>query len=285
MKKQRLRTWLFGPGADAEQHTLMTASTADVLILDYEDFTPPDLKDRARALTPDLLQRWRAADCATAVRINALDQEGLVDLRAAIPARPDYILYPMASSAEQMVELDEAIGELEQTSNLPAGGIGIVPVAETALGVADLRLIAKASPRITMALLGAEDLAADLQAERSRDGYELDYARRRFILECRAAGIEPIDAPYTFADVEGLISEARSSMRLGYKSKSLVRPEHAKPLNAVLTPSPNDIARARSIVSAFEAARSLGKDRVLVDGLWVEVPTYRNAQRLLQSLS
>jgi citrate lyase subunit beta / citryl-CoA lyase len=29
------------------------------------------------------------------------------------------------------------------------------------------------------------------------------------VLECRAAGIEPIDAPYTFADVEGAVREAR----------------------------------------------------------------------------
>ena len=133
-------------------------------------------------------------------------------------------------------------------------------------------------------MLGAEDLAADLQAERSREGDELDYARRRFLLECRAAGIEPIDAPYTFADVEGLTEEAARSKRLGYKSKSLVRPEHAASLNAVLTPSADDILRAQAIISAFEAARSAGKDRVLFDGLWIEVPTYRNAKRLLGSL-
>lgn len=284
MNRRRYRTWLFGPGADAEQHHLMIASTADVLILDYEDFTPPALKDQARALTPALLQRWREAGVTTAVRINALDGEGLIDLEAAIPAEPDVVLYPMASNAAEMSALDAEISRLEGQAGLPVGRIGIVPVCETALGVADVRMIVKGSPRITMALLGAEDLAADLQAERSRDGYELDYARRRFVFECRAAGIEPIDAPYTFADIEGLSAEARDSKRLGYKLKSLVRPEHAAPLNAILTPSIDDISRAQAIVSAFEAARAAGKDRVLVDGLWIEVPTYRNAQRLLQSV-
>jgi citrate lyase subunit beta/citryl-CoA lyase len=35
------------------------------------------------------------------------------------------------------------------------------------------------------------------------------------------------------------------------------------------------------MVEAFEAARANGEERALVEGLWVEVPTYRNAQRVL----
>jgi citrate lyase subunit beta / citryl-CoA lyase len=155
-------------------------------------------------------------------------------------------------------------------------------VCETALGVVDVRAIAAGSPRIRSALLGAEDLAADLCAERQPDGLELDHARRRFVLECRAAGIEPIDAPYTFSDTEGAVREAGYARRLGYRSKSLVRPEHAGPLNAALTPDADALRRASALVAAFEAARARGEDRALVDGLWVEVPTYRNAQRLLE---
>jgi citrate lyase subunit beta / citryl-CoA lyase len=42
------------------------------------------------------------------------------------------------------------------------------------------------------------------------------------------------------------------------------------------------IRRATAIVEAFEAARARGEDRALVDGLWVEVPTYRNAKRVIE---
>ncbi len=145
----------------------------------------------------------------------------------------------------------------------------------------EVRAIAAASTRIASALLGAEDLANDLCAERGADAVELDHARRRFVLECRAAGIEPIDAPYTFADADGAVREARYSRRLGYRAKSLVRPDHAAPLNAALTPSEDDVRRASALIAAFEAARARGEDRALVDGLWVEVPTYRNALRLV----
>jgi citrate lyase subunit beta / citryl-CoA lyase len=91
-----------------------------------------------------------------------------------------------------------------------------------------------------------------------------------------------VDAPYTFADAEGAEREARYARRLGYRSKSLVLPEHAQRINQAMTPSDAELRRAQALVSAFEAARSRGEDRALVDGLWVEVPTYRNAMRTIE---
>lgn len=276
------RTWLFGPGADANVHDAMLASGADALIVDLEDFTPPPRRDEARALLPSYVQGCRARGIVAAVRINHLDGDGRADLAAAMAARPDVISLPMAESAAQLAELDRAIGQWEAELGIEAGLTEILPVCETALGVADLRSIAAASPRIRSALLGAEDLANSLCAERSAEGLELEHARRRFLLDARAAGIEPIDAPYTFSDVDGAVREAAHARRLGYRSKSLVRTEHAAALNEALTPSAADIARARTLVRAFEEARARGEDRALVDGLWVEVPTWRNALRLLQ---
>jgi citrate lyase subunit beta/citryl-CoA lyase len=276
------RTWLFGPGADAQAHAAMAASSADGLIVDLEDFTPPTRRAQARQGLPTLLQGWRAAGCLTAVRINALEADGPEDLAAAMPALPDVVAYPMAATAAQMQALHAALDAWEQRLGIEPGRTEILPVCETALGVADVRAIAAGSPRIRSALLGAEDLAADLCAERQPDALELDHARRRFLLECRAAGIEPIDAPYTFSDVDGAVREARYARRLGYRSKSLVRPEHARALNAALTPDADELRRAAAMVAAFEAARERGEDRALVDGLWVEVPTYRNAQRVLE---
>ena len=276
------RTWLFGPGADAQVHEAMRVSGADALIVDLEDFTPAPRREEARGLLAELLRGWRAAGLVTAVRINQLDDDGPADLSAAMRARPHVIAYPMAASAAQMQALDRAITEWEQQLGIEAGSTEILPVCETALGVADVRAIAAGSPRIGAALLGAEDLANDLCAERHPDGAELAHARRRFLLDCRAAGIEPIDAPYTFSGVNGAVREALASRRLGYRCKSLVRPEHAAALNAALTPDANEVRRARAIVQAFESARERGEERALVDGLWVEVPTWRNARRLLE---
>ncbi len=260
----------------------MLASGADVLIVDLEDFTPPPRRAEARSALARFVERCRVVGCLAAIRTNALETDGLVDLAAAMATRPDIIVYPMVERAAQIHALDAAIAHWESALGLAAGTTEILPSCETALGVVDVRAICGASPRIRCALLGAEDLATDLCAERSMDALELDHARRRFILDCRAARIEPVDAPYTFSDVEGAIREARQSRRLGYRSKALVRPEHAAALNEALTPGTEELQRAHAMVDGFEAARARGEDRALIDGLWVEVPTYRNARRLIE---
>ena len=275
------RTWLFVAGADAAAHEAAAQSGADVLIQDLEDFTPPARRHEARMLAADLNASWRAAGCVVVVRINRLDAGGLTDLDMVVPTRPDIIAYPKAAGADDMRVLDAEITRHEQLRGVQPGSIGILPVCETALGVVNVREMAAASGRVHAALLGTEDLAADLMAERGRDAVELDYARRRFVLECRAAGIEPIDAPYTFTDVEGAVAEARFARRIGYRSKSLVRADHAAAINAALTPSVEECDKARRLIAAFDAGRARGEERVLVDGLWVEVPMMLTAQRML----
>ena len=276
------RTWLFGPGANDHAHDDMERSGADVLIVDLEDFTPPARRDEARRGVATRITRWREIGFVTAVRINAMDTDGPIDLAMAMSGRPAIIAYPMASSAAEMSALDLAISHHERALDIAPGTTEILPVCETARGVAKVDEIVHGSTRIRAALLGAEDLAADLYAERQPDAIELDYARRRFVLECRAAGVEPVDAPYTFSDMAGAVRETLYSRRLGYRCKAVVRAEHAAQINEALTPGAEELRLARALVDAFEAARARGEDRALVNGLWVEVPTYRNAVRLLQ---
>lgn len=277
------RTWLFGPGADGAMHEAMARCGADVLIHDLEDSTPPERRAEARALAPSLYQRWRDAGALVCVRINPLESVGYIDLKGAMPARPDIVAYPKASSVFQIRALDVAITTHEAALGIERGAIEILPVCETALGVVCVREMAGASARVRCALLGSEDLAADLGADRTREAVELEYARARFILECRAAGIEPVDAPYSFSDTSGLVEEARFARRLGYRTKSVVRPEQVQPVRDALVPTELEIAHARKVVAEFEAARRRGEDRPLVDGLWIDVPTYLNARRLVQS--
>jgi citrate lyase subunit beta / citryl-CoA lyase len=278
------RTWLFGAGADAAMHEAMAQCGADVLIHDLEDYTPPERRAEARALAPALYQRWREAGALVCVRINPLESVGYMDLQSVMQARPDIVAYPKAASAFHIRALDVAITTHEAALGIERGAIEILPVCETALGLVNVREIAGASARVRCALLGAEGLAADLGADRTREAQELDHARGRFILECRAAAIEPVDAPYAFSDVEGAVEEARYARRLGYRTKGLVRPEHVQAVREALVPTELEIAHARKVVAEFDAARARGDDRTLVDGVWIELPTYLNAKRLVRSL-
>lgn len=269
------RTWLFVPGADEKAHAAARASGADVLVLELEDFTPEELRPKARALAGDVLERWRKSGAIPAVRINPLETCGNLDLLGALAGRPEIIMMSKVVSPQQVVALEKATG----------GSVELVPNVETAAGLLNTFQIAKASPRVTALLVASEDMVADLGTARSRTGEELAYVRSRFLVECRAAGVEAIDCPYTFSDAKGAVADARTAKRLGYRMKSLVDPSHAKAINAVFTPSKAEILKAKRIVAAFEKARAAGKGRAKVDGALVEVPIYAAAKRLLESSS
>jgi len=179
------------------------------------------------------------------------------------------------------VALAEAVLSLEYANGIPSGGTEIVPNIESARGLIETFAIATASPRVTAVLGSTEDMAADLGAPRTPAAQELAYARQRLHVECVAAGVLSVDCPYTFADVAGAEADARAARAMGYVAKSAVNPAHVAGINAVMTPSFEEVRRAQDMIKAFEGARLKGLDRVEVDGLVVEMPTYLSAQRLL----
>ncbi|HSD54458.1 MAG TPA: CoA ester lyase [Burkholderiales bacterium] len=275
------RTWLFSAGADAAAQGAALDARPDVLVPDLEDLTPPALRPRAREMILALLEKCRKSGIVGAVRVNPLASEGRNDLAVVMQARPAAVFLPKTAAPEQIVELDRAIADHERRLTIPTGSTEIVPNIETATGLVGTAAIAKASKRVKACLVAAEDMAADLGAERAPDGLELVYVRQRFLVECVAAGVMAIDAPYTFSDVEGARADTLYARRLGYRAKGVVVPAHVAPINTVLTPDAEAIARARRMVEAFDAARAAGRDRVEMDGALVEVPTYLNAKRLI----
>lgn len=263
------RTWLFVPGADAAAHEAAARSGADVLIQELEDFTPPEQRPQARRFAATLYERWRAAGALAGVRVNPLETCGREDLAAVLAGRPDIVLMSKVDAPEQVRALAAA-----------APGVELVPNIESARGLLRTAEIARADPRVGALLVASEDMVADLGTSRSRGGEELAYVRQRFLLECRAAGVEAIDCPYTFSDAKGAAADARWAKRMGYRMKSLVDPSHARAVNRVFTPN---VAAARRIVAAFEKARAQGKERARVSGALVEVPIYAAAKRVLES--
>ena len=266
------RSWLFLPGADAAAHEAAARSGADVLIQELEDFTPPERRPEARAMAAGLYDRWKKAGKIAAVRVNPLEACGREDLAAVMKGRPDIVLMPKVVSPEQVRALEQATG----------GVVELVPNVETAAGLLNAFQIGKASRKVSAMLVASEDMVADLGTNRSRGGEELAYVRARFLVECRAAGVEAIDCPYTFSDVKGAAADARYAKQLGYRMKSLVVPGHAAAINAVFSISDSELKKAKHLVQAFEEARKEGSSRVKVDGKMVEVPIYSAAKRLLQ---
>jgi len=73
-------------------------------------------------------------------------------------------------------------------------------------------------------------------------------------------------------DGEGLTAETRQGKQLGYEGKACIHPTQVAPVNVVYTPTPEEVAYARGLISAFEQAVAEGKGAVAFRGRMIDGP-------------
>lgn len=277
-----LRSFLFAPGDHARRSAKALDCGADAAILDLEDAVAPPSKEGARAAVVEALRRPRTV--TGYVRVNSFDTAWCSgDLEAVIGPWLDGVMLPKTESAAQLRAVDALIGELEEGRGLRAGSVQLMPMIESARGIAAADDIAAACARVRRLAFGGVDYTLDLDLEWTTDERELDYARARLAHASRLAGIEPpIDTVVPqVKDLERFRQSARNARRFGFQGKCLIHPDQVAPCHEVFTPGEEEIARARAIVAAFEAARASGSGVTQLDGQLVELPVVARAQRVL----
>jgi citrate lyase subunit beta/citryl-CoA lyase len=271
------RSWLFTAGHDERAQLAALDSGADVIVADLEEFTPAGMREAARPRIAALMARCRAANVVGTVRINRLADDGLADLRGVMPGSPDAVFLPHVQGPDDIVELAHALDAHEASLGLPPGSTGIVPTIESARGFVRVQEILTASERVRAALLAAEDLSADLGAERGPDGVELAHLRSRFHVECTAAARVAIDCPFNYRDPHALAADLAFACRIGLRAKCTVHPGQVEAIHAALTPSEAQVREAREIVARFEAERAGGQPM----GTPIDTPDFNTARRRL----
>ena len=171
---------------------------ADAIILDLEDSIPPGDKARARELLPDAVVEVGRRSADVLVRVNRPWRLLVRDLEACIIAGVRALKLPKVESAEHVAAVAEIVDELEAERGLPRGGIGFVPMIETAAAVFRIQAIAASHPRVVAITVGAEDLALSVGMLPEAEGLFLP--KQLAIIAARAAGILPLGFLGTVAE-------------------------------------------------------------------------------------
>lgn len=255
---------------------------ADGVILDLEDAVAANAKDAARNMLPDVAQRLAGQGLDVTVRINRPWRLAVRDIEAAVSENVKALLLPMTDSAAHVQEVAKVVAEVEAEKGLPIGHTFLCPLIETAEGFLNAREIAKADPRMISLSLGSEDFALSMGMEADP---ETLYAPKQHIVACaRAASLTPmgfIGSIAEFRDMDKLYEIMRRSKRAGFKGASCIHPNQVKVCNEVFGPSEAEIAQARKIVEAYDAALAEGKGAITVDGIMVDVPVADRARAIL----
>ncbi len=154
---------------------------------------------------------------------------------------------------------------------------------ETALGVVNLKEIASANPRLQGLIFGAEDLAGNIGAVRSRAGWEIFYARSAVVTHAAAFGLQAIDMVWMdLHDIDGLREESLQGAHMAYTGKQIIHPNQVEPVQAAFTPSDELIAQALRVIEAARQHQDAGKGAFALDGKMVDAPVVKAAERILE---
>ena len=277
------RSMLFLPGNNPNMLINGNCLGADAVIFDLEDAVSPDEKDAARILVRNTMRYMDFRGCEIIVRINSIDTPyWQKDIDAILPYTPGLILLPKTGSAADVLAADQYITQVEETLGLSQGTVGLMPLIETAMGVENAYAIASATSRVKALFLGAEDLTADLQCKRTKEGREIEYARTRLVMAARAAGVDVYDTPFTDVnDDEGIEIDALLAKSLGFSGKASISPRHVEVINRVFSPTMAEIDYAYEVMEAIALAKQQGKGAIALRGKMIDAPIVMRAQRTI----
>ena len=277
------RSMLFLPGNTPNMLINGSCLGSDAVIFDLEDAVSPAEKDSARILVRNTMRYMDFKGCERIVRINSIDTPyWKKDIDTIAPEKPDLLLLPKTSSAQDVLEADAYLTEKEAALGQPRNTIALMPLIETALGVENAYSIASATKRVTAMLLGAEDLTADLQCKRTKEGREIEYARTRLVVAAKAAGIAVYDTPFTDVnDDEGIQIDAACAKALGFSGKAAISPRHVEVINQVFSPTQKEIDYAYEVMDAITLAESQGRGVIALHGKMIDAPIVARARQTI----
>jgi citrate lyase subunit beta / citryl-CoA lyase len=285
-----LRSLLFIPGDSEKKLGKADGTGADALILDLEDSVAPANKAAARALVLAFLQARPCGGRAAQlwVRINPLDTDlALADLAAIVGGAPDGIMLPKADGPADCATLSHYLDALEVQAGVEPGSILILPVAtETAIAPFHLGDYAGTKlARLAALTWGAEDLSAAIGASTNLGtdgGWAFTYrmVRSMTLLAAHAAGVAALDTLYVdFRDEAGLRQSCRDARAEGFTGRIAIHPAQVAAINESFAPSAEEIAHARRVIAAFDAAEGTGT--VGLDGKMLDIPHLKQARTVL----
>lgn len=266
---QTFRSLLFVPGSRPERIEKALAAGADAVCIDLEDAVPPQDKDAARVAVLDWVRTRPSSGPAVGIRFNALSTlDGLKDVVAYAGAgvRPDFLMLPKVSGADELRRLAEVLADPPP----------FWPIVESAVALEAAYAVA-ATPPVAGVLFGGADMSADLGC--TMEWEALAYARGRLAAACASAGVQLLDVPHLdIKDEADLVASTARSKALGFTGRACIHPVQVGPVNAAHTPTETEIARAHRVVAALEAASG---GAALLDGKLIELPVIRAANRVL----
>lgn len=266
------RTLLYVPGSDWRKIEKAAGLDADCVCLDLEDGVAPNRKDEARQLVVRAMTELDFGASERLIRINAIGGGNEdADFKTVLAAKPDGVVLPKATDAAQV-----------QSVAAKVPGLVVLAQIESAMGLVNIKEIAASGPMLEALIFGSEDFASDVGAIRTPGAEEIFYARSAVVTHASAFGLQAIDMlQVDFKDTAALERLATQGAHLGYGGMQIVHPDQIEPVRRAFTPSAEQVAAAKRLLTAFEENEAAGRGAFALDGKMIDMPLVKAARRVL----
>ncbi len=289
------RSELAVPGSSPEMFEKALNSKADYIFLDLEDAVSPMDKVSARQNVIKGLKEinWKEKGKTISVRINSPDThymyKDLIDIVEEVGEKLDTILLPKAGTASDVYMIDCLLTQIETNKKLK-NKIGIECLIETALGMSNIKEIAKSSERLEALHFGVADYAASLRARTvvigglnpDYPGDQWHHGLSQLVMTCRAYGLRAIDGPFgDFNDPDAYIEAAKRGAAIGIEGKWAIHPSQIELANKVFSPPSSEVTKAKRILEELDKAAKAGKGAAQLDGRMIDAASARMAENIV----
>ena len=294
--KSRLqRSELAVPGSSPKMFEKALNSDADYIFLDLEDAVSPNDKISARQNIIKALKEidWRGKGKTISVRINSLDTHymyrDVVEIVEEAGEKIDTILIPKAGTASDVYMVDCLLTQIETNKKI-RNKIGLECLIETALGMSNIKEIAKSSERLEALHFGVADYAASLRARTvvigglnpDYPGDQWHHGLSELVMTCRAYGLRAIDGPFgDFNDPDSYIAAAKRGAAIGIEGKWAIHPSQIELANKVFSPPETEVNKAKRILDELEKAAKEGRGAAQLDGRMIDAASARMAENIV----
>ena len=289
------RSELAVPGSSPKMFEKALNSNADYIFLDLEDAVSPNDKLPARANIIKALKEinWREKGKTISVRINSLDTHymysDLVNIIEQAGDKVDTILIPKVGTSSDVYMVDCLLTQIENNKKLK-NKIGIECLIETALGMSNIKEIAKSSDRLEALHFGVADYAASLRARTvvigglnpDYPGDQWHHGLSQLAMTCRAYGLRAIDGPFgDFKDSKAYVASAKRAAAIGIEGKWAIHPSQIDLANEVFSPPEAEVNKAKRILEELDKAAKEGKGAAQLDGRMIDAASARMAENIV----
>ena len=284
------------------------AKRVDILLGNLEDAVEVTNKQAAREGFVRIAQQNDFAPTQLWTRVNSLDSPWFLDdvtsIVAAAGEKLDVLMVPKVEGPWDIHFVDQLLAQLEAKHAITKP-ILVHAILETALGVANVELIAQASPRMQGLSLGPADLAAsrrmkttrvggghpgylvredpnptDENAPRARAQQDLwHYTLARMVDACAASGILPFYGPFgDIGDPLACEDQFRNAFLMGCVGAWSLHPNQIEIARRVFSPPVAEVKWALRVIDQMGD----GSGTVMIDGKMQDDATVKQCRVMVE---